>query len=162
MRTARLNLDAIGPHDRGTVVRLQTDPANFAFDPPNTVDAAHDQYERWSAHWVAHGWGYWLVRLGATGELVGIGGPCSTELDDGPAINVYFRLLPAARGKGYASELLAATLEFTTRAELGLPLVIITNPLNESAIRLAVRCGFEQYLTGEHRGLPSVFLRYTG
>jgi RimJ/RimL family protein N-acetyltransferase len=162
MRTARLSLDPIGPHDRGTVVRMQTDPANFDYDKPNSVDDAHDQYERWSAHWLAHGWGYWLVRITATGALAGIGGARSTDLDGGPAINIYYRFLPAARGKGYASELLTATVEFITRVGPDQPLVIITDTDNEPSISLAERSGFTQYKVGEHRGRRSRFFRHTG
>jgi len=162
MRTARLSLDAIGPHDRGTVVRMQTDPVNFEHDEPNSVDDAHDQYERWSAHWLTHGWGYWLVRVTATGELAGIGGGSSTELDEGPAINIYYRFRPAARGHGYASELLTATVEFLTRVGPDRPMVIITDTDNKQSIRLAERNGFSQYKIGEHRGRPSRFFRYTG
>ena len=162
MRTARLTLDPIGPHDRGTVVRMQTDPVNFDYDKPNSVEDAHDQYERWAAHWLAHGWGYWLVRVTATGALAGIGGGSSTELADGPAINIYYRFLPEARGHGYASELLTATVEFLTRVGPSHPMVIITDLDNKPSIALAERNGFTQYKIGEHSGRLSRFFRYTG
>jgi RimJ/RimL family protein N-acetyltransferase len=106
--------------------------------------------------------GYWLVRISATDQLIGIGGGSSSELDDRPAINIYYRFRPMARGKGYASELLTATVEFLTRVGPDQPMVIITDPDNKPSIVLAERNGFTQYKIGEHRGRPSRFFRYTG
>ncbi|WP_170317553.1 GNAT family N-acetyltransferase [Paroceanicella profunda] len=63
---------------------------------------------RLAAHWAAHGWGprMWF----AGGALVGIAGLQFAVLDGLPAVEIAFAVLPALQRRGFATEMIAATL----------------------------------------------------
>jgi RimJ/RimL family protein N-acetyltransferase len=106
---------------------------------------------RYRAGWVANGLDVWVARDRATGVLVGMGGP---SLRGGRAWNIYYRLVPASWGNGYAQEIVDAAR--TATAELGsdLPHVAYLLEHNEGSRRTAERAGLRLVWRGLDVGNP--------
>ncbi|MCP2166974.1 GNAT family N-acetyltransferase [Goodfellowiella coeruleoviolacea] len=156
LRTGRLLLARVRQEDLAEVVRVQCDPEANRHNPagPPTPAQAGAQLAEWLDHWARHGFGYWLVTAVEPGTVVGLGGLRRHELDGTPVLNLYYRFSPAAWGKGYAPEMAAAALDWADRALPQLPVVIITQPTNSAAVRVAHKLGFRP--TGETTGDPDL------
>lgn len=92
-----------------------------------------------AASYARHGFGLFLVELKDGGVAAGICGLIKRDaLED---VDIGFAFLPEFRGRGYAHEAAAATLEYARRV-IGLRRVAaIVAPDNESSIRLLEKLG---------------------
>jgi len=110
--------------DRG--IRSLDDARRYIIDGPCAM------YER-------HGFGLYLVALRDGGTRIGLCGLVKRDwLDD---VDIGFAFLPAFRGRGYALEAAAATLEYG-RTTLGLHRVAaIVSPGNSDSLQLLGRLG---------------------
>ncbi|MBW0104950.1 GNAT family N-acetyltransferase [Pseudonocardia sp. KRD291] len=142
LRTGRLTLTRPSRADRRDLVALDLDPSQHPFSTPPTPRLARAAVRGHRIHWLRHGFGCWTVRTHDGGPVVGIGG--LTLASDGPAhlLNLGYRLHPAVRGLGLATELSRRALEHAAAAGPGLPVVVLTHPSNEPAARIAERLGF--------------------
>jgi RimJ/RimL family protein N-acetyltransferase len=122
-------------------------PSGRHIDPVQTK-ALLDNYR---VGWTENGLDVWVARDSATNRLVGMGGP---SLRGGRAWNLYYRLAPAAWGRGYAQEIVAAARAAT--AELGseLPHVAMLLEHNKGSRRAAERAGLQLVWRGPDRGNP--------
>ncbi len=118
LTTARLSLLPPGREHLPDLIRLKADERVFGFmlhgtrSPERTKEELEDDME----FWLVRGYGTWSVFERATGEFLGIAG--LMERPDGRGVALRFALWPECRGKGYAREAAAATLEFGHRAGL--------------------------------------------
>lgn len=118
LTTARLSLLPPGPEHLPDLIRLKADERVFGFmlhgtrSPERTREELEDDME----FWLVRGYGTWSVFERATGDFLGIVG--LMERPDGRGVALRFALWPECRGKGYAREAAAATLEFGHRAGL--------------------------------------------
>ncbi|RJQ67604.1 N-acetyltransferase [Pseudonocardiaceae bacterium YIM PH 21723] len=146
MRTERLILRRTTTGDLPDLIDICADPATNRFTRSGIRDAEKVTREvhGYVEHWREHGFGYWTVLEAATGATIGSGGVTRRLLDGEPALNLYYRFRPSAWGKGYALEMARAAAEWARRERPAEPIVVITAPDNEPAIRLAVRLGLTQ------------------
>ncbi len=123
-------------------------------------DALAGMVARQSAHWTAHGFGYWLWRDRATGAVVARGGLAHVLVAGHSEVEVGWAVDAERWGEGLASELGAAAVEHAFDA-LGLAeLVALTLPANFASRRVMEKLGFareEQHV--EHAGLDHVLYR---
>lgn len=115
IQTDRLILRAYREEDRSDFAALNGDPHVGAW-LGGTLDRAGSDalLDRFNAHIAEHGWGPWAVERRSDGRLIGMTGLASVSetLPVGPAIEVDWRLIPAAWGQGYASEAAKAALDW--------------------------------------------------
>ena len=110
-------------------------------------------------HWDRYGFGPWLLRDRAAGEMVGRGGLKHTTATGVDEVEIGWTIHPARWGEGLATELARASLQ-TAFGELDLVAVIAyTSPDNVASWRVMEKVGmvFEREIT--HSGLPHVVYR---
>jgi RimJ/RimL family protein N-acetyltransferase len=143
LETERLILRTQSAEDAELVLRLMNEPSFLRFIGDRgvrTLDDARsyilkgpvDMYERL-------GFGLYLTELKKDGVPIGICGLVKRDfLED---VDIGFAFLPEHWGQGYAHEAAAAVMEHAKGA-LGLKrIVAITNPDNQSSIRLLEKLG---------------------
>ncbi len=94
--------------------------------------------------WALFGYGAWVVRDGATGELLGELGLIQAKRAINPPLpapEVGWTLIPAAHGQGIASEAMKTVLVWADDQPIMRTCCII-NPANQASIRLAERLGY--------------------
>ncbi|TQJ05694.1 GNAT family N-acetyltransferase [Amycolatopsis cihanbeyliensis] len=164
IRTERLLLRRIREDDLSAVIEIQTDPATHEHGgPPPSEEEARTLFAEWRRQWAEHGLGYWMVEESASGTVIGLGGVRYKEIEGETILNLAYRFRPSAWGNGYAMEMAAPTVEWAERELAGTPVVIVTNPGNTPARRVADKLGFRLYREGPYReggkDVPAVFYR---
>jgi len=144
LETERLVLRWLTADDADFLVELMNDPDWLRFIGDRgirTADDARRYVETGPARTIAErGFGMYAVELQETGEPIGICG--LVDRDWLEEADLGFAFLPRFRGRGYAHEAAAATLEQATTT-LGLNAVLaIVSPENQVSIRLLTKLGF--------------------
>jgi RimJ/RimL family protein N-acetyltransferase len=162
--TTRLVLRKVAPADVDAMIALHADPEAVRFRPegPGTPEQSRSLFTAWLDHWAEFGFGYWAIELVRTGELIGFGGLQLAYADDGPYLNVFYRLFPGSWGHGYAPEMVAAAVEWGHRAFPDLPILIITPTANTAARRVAAKMGFTEVRRAYFQGALSCFFELPG
>jgi RimJ/RimL family protein N-acetyltransferase len=142
--TERLVLCELTARDGDFILGLLNEPSFVRYVGDKgirTVEDARGYIESVPrANYARHGYGLNLVLLRATGEPMGICGLVNRDWLDAPDIG--FSLLPAFWSRGYAHEAATAVLDQAERV-FGLRRILaITNPDNQTSIRLLRRLGF--------------------
>ncbi len=144
LETERLVVRRITPDDAEFILKLLNEPSflNFIGDKGVRNHANAVKYIETGpmANYERFGFGQYLVELKESQEPIGMCG--LTKKDALPDPDLGFALLPAFWSTGYAFEAAAAVMSYA-KDELGLTkLVGVTNPDNESSIKLLERLGF--------------------
>ena len=140
IETDRLLLRMIRADDLDHLASLLSDPdvVKYVGDgQPAGRDEAERALESIIKHWQTHGFGRWAVVDKSSGEFIGFGGLRS--LFGTP--EVVYHLAKAHWGKGYATELARAAVQFGF-AERGFDrIVAITKPQNAASIHVMDKLG---------------------
>jgi RimJ/RimL family protein N-acetyltransferase len=115
LRTARLRLRGWRPEDREPFAGLNADPHVVEFLPGALSRAESDALvDRIEAGWAADGFGLWAVEVPGVSPFVGFVGLSAARFAAPftPAVEIGWRLAPAAWGQGYATEAGRASLTF--------------------------------------------------
>jgi ribosomal-protein-alanine N-acetyltransferase len=109
LATDRLILAPPADADRETFVGFFADPEVMAVRKFGVLDrpAAEAAFDEMLAHWRDHGFGMRLVRDRADGSFLG---ECGLRRIEAGEVELSYGLLPAARGRGLATEAAAAVL----------------------------------------------------
>ena len=144
LETDRLRLRKLSVEDAGVILRLLNEPSFIENigdkGVRNLDDACSYILDGPVASYEKFGFGLYLVELRESGVPVGMCGLLKREaLED---VDLGYALVPEFWSKGYALESALAVLSFA-RNTLGLKRVVaITNPDNQSSIRLLEKMGF--------------------
>lgn len=146
VRTERLALRRPRLDDAEAMFRVHGDPATNQYNPhgPDTdLETSVRTLRSWLEQWEREGFGYWAVTLPGAEEVSGFGGIRRVAWRDGDALNLYYRLVPAVWGHGYATELArtAVRLARAHLAHLHLPVVARTRIENVPSQRVALAAG---------------------
>jgi len=164
--TPRLQLDAVVPADVDEHFALLSDPGVWRHRPSGVhtdpavtaaqLGAAAEMWER--------GLGYWTARLRTDlaaekvppalrpGAMVGVGG-CARRV--GTAWwNLYYRLAPAAWGRGLAAELVDAAMDAARTVDPELPVIAYLLEHNAESRGRAERSGLTLVWRGPDAGSP--------
>ena len=98
-------------------------------------------------HWTLKGFGFWAVDEKATGDFVGCVG--LWEPEGWPEIELGYWLMPAAHGKGYATEAALCARRFAFEEVSAKTLVSYIDPGNAPSIKVAERLGAQLEATIE-------------
>jgi RimJ/RimL family protein N-acetyltransferase len=135
------------------------------------VGGVNDRQENWSrilryiGHWAAFGYGLFAVEERSTGRYVGNVGLARFERGIGPDFDSSpegaWMVAQWAAGLGYATEGMAAVIDWYERSFGPSRLVCIIAPENVGSLRVAAKLGFVPYRQGENRGHEVVVLERT-
>ncbi len=143
VRTARLILRPVTREDAADprILHWHTDPAGYAqmYQRAQTPGEAVSFVRRMADLWAEHGLGYWIAEHDRV--PVGIGGVSEIEHAGQTLLNIYYRLDPSTRGRGFAREIACAATSFAAQWRPDLNVVARVAPTNEPSLRVAAACG---------------------
>jgi RimJ/RimL family protein N-acetyltransferase len=142
IETDRLTIRVPLEDDRARFVELFTDPAFTVFaDGPHSVESANARFDAMLLMAGAIPYAKQLVTVRASGTIVGYTGAGSVVLDGIDRLEWGWRLVPEARGLGYATEAAKALLALADRHDDGEMLCLIS-PDNHASRSVAEKVGF--------------------
>jgi RimJ/RimL family protein N-acetyltransferase len=116
--------------------------------------------------WAMYGYGYWVAEAREDGRYLGQVGFADYKRDIEPSIEgepeMGWIFAPWAQGKGYASEAVAAGLDWIGRTLPGRDVVAIIAPENQPSIRVAEKNGFAREASSLYHGDPILIFRRPG
>ena len=144
IETERLVLRRMTPDDAEFIFRLVNEPSFLHFigdkGVRNHADAVRYIESGPIANYERFGFGQYLVELKEDRVPIGMCG--LTKKDSLPDVDIGFAFLPAFWSQGYAFEAATAVKSYV-KDVLGISrLVAVTNPDNESSIKLLKKLGF--------------------
>jgi RimJ/RimL family protein N-acetyltransferase len=155
--TERLELRPMHHEDEAALHAIWSDPSTRAalrFDGEYTLAMTRRRIADKRAQQAFHGFAIWTAVERATGEVVG---DCGLQvLEDGPDVEIGWRMAPDRRRRGYATEAARAALEvgFGT---LGMDrIVAVTHPQNAASRRVMEKLGMTLVGPGFHYGGETV------
>lgn len=158
VETPRLILRGRTPADFPAVAAIQADGdvMRYIAGAPVPEEEAWSKFARMEGFWALTGIGFWLVEEKATGAVIGELGLADFKraIDPplGPDPEFGWMLVGSAQGKGYASEALAAALQWGDERLPGARFCCIIDEENAPSVRLAQRHGFRRERTAIYRG----------
>ncbi|MBB2936189.1 RimJ/RimL family protein N-acetyltransferase [Amycolatopsis bartoniae] len=152
IRTERLLLRRLTEADRADVVRIQTDPRTNVHHPrPPDEEESDAKFDSWLDDWATHGFGYLPVRA-LSGQVLGVGGLQLRVFGAEEVLNLYYRFLPEAWGRGYATEMAEAVIAWAEEAVPEYPVQISVSVTNQPSLNVAKRLGFATFAETLHEG----------
>jgi RimJ/RimL family protein N-acetyltransferase len=136
---------------------------SFIGGAPRRRDVSWLKFCQSVAMWELLGFGYWLFVEKAGGSMIGLGGLASMErgipqLEGYPEVG--WALTAGSWGQGYASEAVAAILDWSDNALAACETRCIIDPENTPSIRVAEKNGFARIDEVENElGRSLVFAR---
>ena len=116
MSSAHLIYRAPEPDDLARLFAIYSDPQTQLFNPsgPMTDETqAAAMLARWIEHWQTHGYGWWAIaHKDAPEHVIGFGGIGLHDFMGVERVNLGYRFAVEAWGKGFATEMGAAALEY--------------------------------------------------
>jgi RimJ/RimL family protein N-acetyltransferase len=113
---------------------------------PSTREEAWARLLRYAGMWSLLGFGPWVAREKASGELVGEVGFARFERDIDPPLGampeIGWIFAARAHGRGLATEAARAAVAWGDTQFPGATTVCIINPVNTASIRVAEKCGY--------------------
>lgn len=171
MKTSRLKLRQWRGADHQPFAELCADPRVMRYFPaPLNEEQARASIERFTAHIVEWGYGFWAVERRDNQQFIGFVG--LNNIDGGfsfaPGVEIGWRLTKSAWGQGLATEAARAALQFGFE-QARLPAIIaMTSVHNSASERVMVRLGMQKIgnfnhprLMPEHQLCEHVLYRLT-
>jgi len=158
--TERLRLRGQQPDDLVRHAAMLADPVvmRFVGGHPHSREEAWRRLMTSAGLWTLLGYGYWTVERREDGAYLGQIGFGDFKRDLSPSIKGLPEmgwLLPSeAHGQGYASEAVAAALQWADRELAGQIFTAIIDPRNAASIRVAEKAGFGEPVETRYRGEP--------
>jgi [ribosomal protein S5]-alanine N-acetyltransferase len=160
VETARMVCERLRPDHLAELERLLRDPrvsrwVSATPDPPTKRQVASGLAAK-VEHWERYGFGLWLLRDLATGEMVGRGGLQHTFVAETHEVEVGWAIVPERWGEGLGTELAQVSLDVAFDQLHLLQVVAFTLPDNVASRRVMEKGGFRYEREIEHVGLPHV------
>lgn len=127
---------------------------------PSTREESWGRLLRYIGQWQALGFGYWVVSETASGAFVGEVGFGEYHREIEPPLEgipeLGWVVMPAAQGKGYATEAVRAAISWAQEHLAATRTACIIDPENRVSIRVAEKCGFRFVRETTYRGQPTL------
>lgn len=158
LTTQRLTLRGHRPDDLDALAAMWADPAVYAMigGQPRSREEVWIRLLRSIGCWTVFGYGAWVVCDRASGAVLGDIGLLESRRAIEPALTVPevgWALGPAAQGRGYAGEAMAAVLDWADAQGTARTCCII-DPGNAASIRLAGKLGYAAPVEGRYHARP--------
>ena len=115
-----------------------------------TDQQLRDRIERWTDHWDAHGFGTTLFHVRITGEPVGWGGLQHSTIGIGECLTVGYVIVPGAWGRGFATEIAAASAAYAFDELRATQLFASVLSTNGASRRVLEKAGLSVYREIDH------------
>lgn len=162
LETERLRLRAHRMDDFPHCVAMWSDPivTRHIGGRPYTEEETWARFLRYAGLWKVLGFGYWAIEEKASGSFVGEAGFADFKRELEPSIKglpeAGWVLVPAAHGKGYATEAVRAALAWGENHLESKRIVCLIDPENAASIRVAEKCGFSEYRRTTYKGSAAI------
>lgn len=162
LETARLRLRAHRADDFDTCLAIWSSPevTRFIGGRPFNAEEVWDRLLRYAGFWSLLGFGFWAVEEKDSGRYIGDIGFADLRRDIEPGLDGMLEfgwvLAPHAHGKGYASEVVAAAIDWSQVHFADRRAVCIISPENLASIRVAEKAGFRPLQETMYHGRPTV------
>jgi RimJ/RimL family protein N-acetyltransferase len=162
LETERLRLRGPRPADFGDSAALWGDPevTRFVGGKPLSKEDVWARLLRYVGHWAWLGYGLWVVEEKATGHYVGEVGFANHKRAIEPPLTglpeIGWVLAPRFHGKGYATEAVRAAIAWGDSHFHAARTACLIHPENARSIRVAEKCGFQQWQVGSYHDRPTL------
>lgn len=126
--------------------------------PPFNAGAIEELVEGDRAHWTNHAFGPWVLIERESGAFAGRGGLHWTTVEDVAMVELAWSVEPRLHGKGYATEMAQAAIEWARELEIE-ELIALVLHANAASRRVAEKVGCEPAGEVEHASLPHLLFR---
>ncbi|MBM3219750.1 MAG: GNAT family N-acetyltransferase [Candidatus Rokubacteria bacterium] len=158
--TPRLLATPLAPGDFGLLCAMHRDPDVMAtLGGVRTDERTRAYLAENLAHWDEHGFGMWIFRDQKTGDFVGRGGLRHVVLDNRPEVEIFYALVRDAWGKGFATEIAAASLHVAFRQLALRDVVAFTLPDHAGSRRVMEKVGLRYERDIMHHDVRCVLYR---
>ena len=126
---------------------------------PFTPEEVWSRLLRYAGHWSLLRYGYWVAEDKANSAFIGEVGFADYKREIDPPLAAPeggWVLLPHTHGKGYASEAIAAILQWGDSHLNSDRTVCIISPENAASIKVAEKCGYHRVTTVQYKQTPVV------
>ncbi len=167
IQTERLKLRGHRMEDFSDVAALWADPAvtRYTVGKPLSREEVWARLLRYAGHWAWLGFGFWAVEEKATGNFVGELGFADLKRDIEPSLDgtpeIGWVLAARAHGKGYATEAVRAVLAWGDARFGPTRTVCLIHPENLPSLRVAAKCGYQEFQRTTYKGDPTILLART-
>ncbi|MBV8564653.1 MAG: GNAT family N-acetyltransferase [Methylobacteriaceae bacterium] len=158
LETARLTLRPWAEDDVGPFATLYADDGARFVGGRCTTDEVWRRMACFIGHWALRGYGFWALEEKANGHFVGFSGLWYPH--GWPEHEVGWSLVPAARGRGFATEAAAAARAIAYGHLKWTTLVSYIAPGNDPSRRVAERLGAAKGSMIKLRGQDAVVYRH--
>lgn len=163
LHTDRLRGEPLGPAHEDEMLNMMLDPRVYRTlwpwsGPPTRADVRASLADK-RGHWRRHGFGLWLLRDQATGQLAGRGGLQYTDAVGGWTVEAAWAIVPERWGEGLATEIARGAVQVAFASLRLDELVAITLPGNHASRRVMAKTGFAPDREIVHVGLRHLLYR---
>jgi len=164
LETERLILRAHAPSDFPAYAAMWADPdvTRFIGDAPLSEEESWGKLLRTLGMWVAMDFGFWSVVEKSSGLRIGETGFLEGKRDISPSLKgipeVGWAFVPAAHGKGFATEAVRAALAWGDHRFGGARMACIIAPENTASRRVAEKTGFREAHRTVYKGADTIML----
>jgi RimJ/RimL family protein N-acetyltransferase len=165
IETERLILRGHRLADFEGLAAMWADPGvtQFIGGKPSTLDESWTRLMRYVGHWQLLGFGYWTVEVKGDERYAGDVGFADFKRDITPSLDGMpesgWAFMPWVRGKGIATEAVTAALKWGDRHFAGRTTTCIISPENTPSIRVAEKCGYQEFARTTFKGAPTIQFR---
>jgi RimJ/RimL family protein N-acetyltransferase len=158
LETERLKLRGQRLDDFGACAAMWADPivTRYIGGHPQTEEESWARFLRYVGHWASLGFGYWVIEDKATGRFVGEIGFADYKRNIEPSISgkpeIGWVLIPAAHGRGYATEAARAVVSWGDAHFGPIHTTCLITPENVASIRIAEKCGYRESHRTTYKG----------
>ena len=163
--TERLTLRVHRLDDFPASVALWGDPevTRYIGGRAFTEEEVWQRLLRYAGHWSLLGFGFWAIRERGSGRFLGevgfANGRRSLEPSFGDAPEIGWALVPAAQGRGYATEAARAVIAWgAARFGPECRTVCMISPENLPSLRVAEKCGYREFARTLYKDEPTILL----
>ncbi|MET0950934.1 MAG: GNAT family N-acetyltransferase [Pseudomonas sp.] len=145
--TQRLMLRPPRAEDLTALFAIYGDPATNRFNPAGPLrenSQAQALLDSWLAHWQEKGFGQWAIATReAADTVIGFGGIDARMYLDVERLNLGYRFAVTAWGKGYATELSQAALDYGFNDLQVADIFAVVRPSHLASIRVLEKMGMQ-------------------
>ena len=164
IETKRLKLRGHRLEDFVACTAMWADPivTRYIGGRPLSEEEAWTKFLRYSGHWTVMGFGFWAIEEKESGGFVGELGFADFKREIVPSLDgapeLGWVLASRVHGKGYATEAVRAVVSWGETHFGSARIFCLINPENLASIRVAEKCGFQEFRHTTYKGRPTTML----